>query len=94
MNKITIKIDGMHCSECEAHVNSLFRRNLDRVIKVKSFHLRNQTVIFTDAELNDYKINLALNGSGYRVLGIQTESNLKDSLSYKLALKFYHSDKR
>lgn len=89
MNKITVSIDGMHCPECESHVNELFRKNCDRVIKVKSSHVKKNSVILSDKDLPDQEIKKALDGSGYKVLGIQHENNLKDTLSYKIALKFY-----
>ena len=94
MNRITVKIDGMHCSECEAHVNALFRKSLDRAIVIASSHFRNQTVILSDREMSDYEIRFALSGSGYRVLGIEHENGLKDSFSFKFHRRFYHFDDR
>ncbi|MDD6240071.1 MAG: heavy-metal-associated domain-containing protein [Eubacteriales bacterium] len=92
MNQVIIKIDGMHCPECEVHVNDLFRKNLKHVIQVKSSHIRKQTLINSDIVLKDEDINKALDGSGYRVLGVEHKDNQKDSFSYKLALKFHHEE--
>lgn len=94
MNKITVKIGGMHCPECEAHVNNLFRKNCPRVIQVKSSHLKKQSVIFTDASLDEEAVRKVLDGSGYRVEDVSFENGLKDSLSYKIALKFHKEPKR
>lgn len=92
MNQVIIKIDGMHCPECEAHVNDLFRKNLKHVIQVKSSHRKKQTLIASDVFLKDEDIHKALDGSGYLVLGIEHKDNRKDSFSYKLALKFHHEE--
>lgn len=94
MNRITVKIDGMHCPECEAHVNDLFRKNLDRTIKVSSSTRKKEAVILTDKDMNDEEITKALDGSGYKVLGINHKNGLKDTFGFKMALKFYHPASR
>ena len=92
MNQAIVKIDGMHCPECEAHVNDLFRKNLNHVIQVKSTHIKKQTLIHSDIVLSDEDIKKALDGSGYKVEGIEHKNDLKDSFSYKMALKFHHEE--
>lgn len=47
MKKITLKIDGMMCGMCESHVNDCIRRSFN-VKKVKSSHIKNETVIITE----------------------------------------------
>lgn len=89
MNKITVKIDGMHCPECEARVNDLFRKNCPHVVRVKSSNPKKQTVILSDVLLDEETVKKALDGSGYRVEGVKFENNLKASLAYKIALRFH-----
>ena len=45
--KITIKIDGMMCGMCEAHINDDIRREFP-VKKVTSSHSKGETAILTD----------------------------------------------
>ena len=44
MIKTTVKVDGMMCGMCEAHINDAIRRNFN-VKKVKSSHSKGETVI-------------------------------------------------
>ena len=50
MYNYILKIDGMSCSMCEAHVNDAIRNNFD-VKKVKSSHKKNETLIVTTISL-------------------------------------------
>ena len=36
MYKTTLKIDGMMCSMCEAHINDVIRKNMKEAKKVSS----------------------------------------------------------
>lgn len=51
MVKTVLKIDGMMCGMCEAHMNELIRKNF-KVKKVTSSAKDGETVIFSDAELD------------------------------------------
>ena len=44
MFRTVVKIDGMMCGMCEAHINDAIRRNFN-VKKVKSSHSKGETVI-------------------------------------------------
>ena len=48
--KTVLKIDGMMCGMCEAHMNDLIRKNF-KVKKVTSSAKDGETVIISDAEL-------------------------------------------
>ena len=43
MIKTTLKIDGMACSMCEAHINDCIRKNF-KIKKVSSLHKKGETV--------------------------------------------------
>ena len=51
MVKTVLKIDGMMCGMCEAHMNDLIRKNF-KVKKVTSSAKDGETVIISDAELD------------------------------------------
>ena len=51
MVKTVLKIDGMSCSMCEAHMNEVIRNNF-KVNKVSSSASSGETVIISDAELD------------------------------------------
>ena len=50
MQKITVKVDGMQCGMCEAHVNDPLREAFP-VKKVNSSHSKKETVIITDTNI-------------------------------------------
>lgn len=82
MQQITLKIDGMHCSMCEAHINEIVRKN-DLKLKVKSSHLKNETKIITDHQIDINEIKSNIEKDGYRVLNISTTEVKKTLFGYK-----------
>ena len=51
MIKTTLKIDGMACSMCEAHMNDLIRK-VAKVKKVTSSAKAGETVVISEEELD------------------------------------------
>ena len=79
MVQITLDIDGMQCSMCEAHVNDIIRKNF-KVKKVKSSHSKNRSVIIAQEDIPDEEIKKALQSMGYKLLGSQHEPYNKKTL--------------
>ena len=79
MKKITLKIDGMMCGMCESHVNDCIRRSFD-VKKVKSSHIKNETVIITEKDIDEADLKSAIEKTGYKVLGVTVEEYKKKGL--------------
>ena len=82
MFKTTIKIDGMMCSMCEAHVNDAIRKKLD-VKKVRSSRKKGETVVISDKEFDKDMIEFALEDSGYKVLEVKSEPYQKRGLFHR-----------
>lgn len=72
MIRITVQVDGMMCGMCEAHVNDAVRRSLP-VKKVTSNHKKQETVILTETDIEDSRIEAAIKDSGYTFLGLTRE---------------------
>lgn len=89
MNKFTLKINGMKCSMCEEHVSTLIKDKIDRAIKVKASHSKNNVVILSDRDISETEFKTAFIGSGYKVEDYKKEMNIKDSFFYNLAKKHY-----
>ncbi len=83
MIKSTIKIDGMMCSMCEAHMNDTVRK-LYPDCKVSSSHKRKETVIISDKNLDEEKLKKAISDTGYTFMGMTTEQYEKRGLFSKL----------
>lgn len=70
MVKTIVKVEGMMCSMCEAHINDVIRRNFD-IKKVKSDRKKKQTIIESNEELDKEKIKEVINQTGYDVIGFE-----------------------
>lgn len=80
--KTVLKIDGMMCSMCEAHINDYIRKNF-KIKKVSSSHKKGETVIESEENLNFDKIKEAVGVTGYKVLDIKSEVYEKHGLFSK-----------
>ena len=74
MIRITVKVDGMMCGMCEAHINDAVRKALP-VRKVTSNHKKKETVILTEQDISDSSIEAAVTQSGYTFLGATHEED-------------------
>ena len=72
MIRITVKVDGMMCGMCEAHINDAVRKSLP-VKKVTSNHKKKVTVILTEQDIPDDRIIAAIQDSGYDFMSLSRE---------------------
>lgn len=72
MIRITVKVDGMMCGMCEAHVNDAVRKHLI-IKKVTSNHKKKETVILTEQDIPDSRLESVITESGYAFLGATRE---------------------
>ena len=79
MTKTTLKIDGMMCGMCEAHMNDLIRKNF-KVKKVTSSAKDGETVIISDAELDIPWAKKQIKDIGYEMVDYTSEPYEKKGL--------------
>ena len=79
MIKTKLKIDGMMCQMCEAHVNDAIRAAFD-VKKVTSSHSKGVTEIISENELDKEKIREVIKNTGYTLGDISEEPYEKKGL--------------
>lgn len=72
MVKTVLKIDGMMCGMCEAHMNELIRKNF-KVKKVTSSAKDGETVIISDAELDIPWAKKQIKDIGYEMVDYTSE---------------------
>lgn len=72
MRKITLKIDGMQCGMCEAHVNDAVRGAFP-VKKVTSSHSKGETVILAEQEIDERALRDVIGRTGYEVCSVSSE---------------------
>ena len=70
MIQTTLSIDGMMCGMCESHINDCIRSSF-AVKKVSSSHGKGQTVILSEAPLDEDKLKDVIKETGYELTGIQ-----------------------
>lgn len=68
MIKTTLKIDGMMCGMCEAHMNDLIRSNF-KVKKVTSSARKGETVVFSEEMLDISLATKLVKNIGYELKG-------------------------
>ena len=64
MNQTTVQVSGMACSMCEAHINDTIRTAFP-VEKVSSSHSKGETVILSQAPLDENALRAAIDATGY-----------------------------
>lgn len=80
MQKITLKIGGMACGMCEAHINDAVRENF-KVKKVTSSHSKGQTEIICENDIDEESLKSVIQKTGYRLLEIHKEPYEKKGFS-------------
>ena len=79
MVKTVLKIDGMMCGMCEAHMNDLIRKNF-KVKKVTSSAKDGETVIISNAELDIPWAKKQIKDIGYELVDYTSEPYEKKGL--------------
>lgn len=79
MFETTIKISGMMCGMCKAHVNDAVRRAVP-VKKVSSSHAKGETVILSEQQPDEQALRAAISETGYDVLSVSTKPYEKRGL--------------
>ena len=82
MLKITVKVDGMMCGMCEAHVNDAVRKAF-QVKKVTSSHSKGETVILTENDIDEAALRTAIGATGYEVKTVTREPYEKKGLFHR-----------
>ena len=73
MVKTVLTIDGMACGMCESHVNEAVCKAFPKAKKVASSHSKGQTVILTEEDIPEAALRVAIEPTGYQVLGYKEE---------------------
>ena len=83
MIQTTVKVSGMACSMCEAHINDAVRGAFP-VEKVTSSHSKGETVILSEEDISEEALRAVIEPTGYKVLGYASEPYEKKGLFGRL----------
>ena len=73
MYKVTVKIDGMACGMCEAHMNDAVRSALPDAKKVSSSHKKGETTFVSEEQVDADLIRKTVEQTGYTFKGMEQE---------------------
>jgi len=83
MNKITVKIDGMMCGMCEAHINDIIRKTYPSAKKVASSHHKGEATFLLEGAVDEAAIKAAIDETGYEFVSLRSEPYVKKGLFRK-----------
>ncbi|MBR1852742.1 MAG: ATPase P [Lachnospiraceae bacterium] len=72
MYKTTLKIDGMMCGMCEAHVNDAIRKAVPSAKKLSTSHTKGESSFLTEEKPDSAGLQKAIGDTGYQVLSTET----------------------
>ena len=67
MKKVTLKIEGMMCGMCEAHINDVIRKVVPNAKKVKSSYVKGESTFISEVEPDKDEITAAIAETGYNL---------------------------
>ena len=77
MLKVTLKIEGMMCGMCEAHINDVIRKVVPDAKKVKSSYAKGVSTFISETEPDKDELIAAISETGYTLQNIETEEYTK-----------------
>ena len=80
MNKITVKIDGMTCGMCEAHICDTIRRAFPDAKKVSASRKSGEATFLSDGTPDEGALKKAIADTGYTFVSVSSEEYKKRSL--------------
>ena len=81
MIKTVLKVNGMMCGMCEAHMNDLVRKNFN-VKKVTSSVKGGETVVISEENLDIPFLKKEIKEIGYELVDVNTEPYEKKGFFY------------
>ena len=73
MIRTTLKIEGMMCSMCEAHINDVIRRAVPGARKVSSSHTKGEACFLSEEAVDENQLKEAVAATGYTCTSVLSE---------------------
>ena len=73
MNKYTVKIDGMACAMCEAHIKDVIRKTIPSARKVAASHTKGEASFLTEEAIDERRLREAIAATGYTCSALSSE---------------------
>jgi copper chaperone CopZ len=72
MVKTTLKIEGMMCSMCEAHINDVIRKVVPGAKKVSSSHTKGEASFLSEEAVDEKLLKNAVAATGYTCMSVNS----------------------
>ena len=72
MIKTTLKIDGMMCSMCEAHICDVIRKAVPGAKKVSASHSKGEASFLSEESTDETLLRDAIAATGYTCLSVES----------------------
>ena len=72
MEKVILKIDGLMCSMCEAHICETIRKVVPAAKKVAASKGKKEASFLTEEAVNPDALKAAIDATGYTCLGVES----------------------
>ncbi len=72
MIKTTLKIEGMMCSMCEAHIADAIRKAVPSAKKVSASRSKKEAMFLTQEPVDGERLKAAIDATGYSCLGVES----------------------
>jgi len=79
MIQTVIKINGMACSMCEAHIQDAIRNNFN-VKKVSASHSKGECTVISPDALDEEKLKKIITDTGYDFISVSSSEYVKHGL--------------
>ena len=73
MIRTTLKIEGMMCSMCEAHIKDLIRKAVPGAEKVSASHTKGEASFLSEEAVEEAAMKETIAASGYTCLNVTEE---------------------
>ena len=80
MIKTTVKIDGMMCGMCEAHISDTIRKAFPDAKKVSASRKNSEATFLTENDIDAKALETAIENTGYKFISCSSEPYKKHGL--------------
>ena len=80
MIKTTMKIEGMMCGMCEAHVSDAIRKAVPSAKKISASRSKKEASFLTEEAVNTELLKSAIDATGYTCLSVESAPYEKKGL--------------
>ncbi len=80
MVQTTVKVEGMMCGMCEAHISDVIRKQFPKATKVSASQKKNIATFVTEEEVDASILEQAIEATGYHYKGYETQPYEKKGL--------------